>query len=179
MDLKDTVKLMTSSNYKDRFRAEYLQTKERYLRLRYYCTCINDAKVLSSFGFELKEPKHDCPLELLEDQLMYMGKYLKALEYRAQFENINLKEEVTPEERLFNAIEEQDTFKKSLVNWFIEAGYKYMAYDDNGALYVFQTKPKLDDGVWCSEDDSYEDITIFAGLFPIPFGKLKDIKKGD
>lgn len=33
MPLKNTVDLMLSDNYKDRFRAEYYQTKERYQRL--------------------------------------------------------------------------------------------------------------------------------------------------
>lgn len=30
MELKDTIKLMTSEDYKERFAAEYLQTKIRY-----------------------------------------------------------------------------------------------------------------------------------------------------
>ena len=33
MELKDTVELMTSEDYKERFRAEYWQTKIRYDRL--------------------------------------------------------------------------------------------------------------------------------------------------
>ena len=34
MELKDTVELMNSSDYKDRFKAEYWQTKIRYEKLR-------------------------------------------------------------------------------------------------------------------------------------------------
>ena len=32
-ELKDTIELMTSENYKDRFKAEYWQTKIRYDKL--------------------------------------------------------------------------------------------------------------------------------------------------
>lgn len=34
MELKDTVDLMNSEDYKERFKAEYLQTKIRYDNLR-------------------------------------------------------------------------------------------------------------------------------------------------
>ena len=33
MELKDTIDLMTSEDYKDRFKAEYYQTKIRYDKL--------------------------------------------------------------------------------------------------------------------------------------------------
>ena len=33
MELKDTVELMNSADYKERFKAEYLQTKIRYDKL--------------------------------------------------------------------------------------------------------------------------------------------------
>ena len=33
MELKDTIKLMNSDDYKDRFKAEYYQTKIRYDKL--------------------------------------------------------------------------------------------------------------------------------------------------
>ena len=33
MELKDTIDLMTSDDYKDRFKAEYYQTKIRYNKL--------------------------------------------------------------------------------------------------------------------------------------------------
>lgn len=34
MELKDTIKLMNSENYQDRFKAEYLQVKIRYDKLK-------------------------------------------------------------------------------------------------------------------------------------------------
>ena len=36
MDLKNTVNLMLSDDYKKRFKAEYLQLKERFERLRIF-----------------------------------------------------------------------------------------------------------------------------------------------
>lgn len=33
MELKDTIKIMNSSDYKERFKAEYYQTKIRYEKL--------------------------------------------------------------------------------------------------------------------------------------------------
>ena len=34
MEFKDTVDMMLSDDYKERFKAEYYQTKERYERLK-------------------------------------------------------------------------------------------------------------------------------------------------
>ena len=38
----------------------------------------------------IDEPKHDCPLYLLQEQQAAMGKYLKMLELRAIVEKIDL-----------------------------------------------------------------------------------------
>lgn len=84
MELKDTVKLMNSSDYKERFKAEYLQTKIRYDKLR-AMTIKYEAGTLDF------EP--NCSLEVLKEQLSYMGNYLRMLEIRAEIEQINLKEE--------------------------------------------------------------------------------------
>ena len=86
MELKDTVKLMNSSDYKERFVAEYWQTRIRYEKLRKFCNKIDAA----SFSLNVEEPKHDCSLELLREQQRKMGEYLHILEVRAQIENINL-----------------------------------------------------------------------------------------
>lgn len=37
MELKDTIELMNSTDYKERFRAEYYQTKIRYDKLDKMC----------------------------------------------------------------------------------------------------------------------------------------------
>lgn len=65
MELKDTVKGMLSENYKERFVAEYQQTKIRYKKLKYFC-------------------------DRMRDQQKYMGMYLGCLEKRAILEGINL-----------------------------------------------------------------------------------------
>lgn len=85
MELKDTVELMNSVDYKDRFIAEYNQTKIRYEKLKNFC---NKIEVEEMLGKEVT--KHDCPLELLREQQKYMGLYLSVLEKRALIENIEL-----------------------------------------------------------------------------------------
>ena len=86
MELSDTFDLMTSTNYKERFKAEYLQTKIRYEKLKNFCNKIEAA----SLSENVKEPVHDCPLELLRKQQNLMGQYLGVLELRAVIEGIEL-----------------------------------------------------------------------------------------
>ncbi len=85
MDLKETVSLMTSEDYKERFAAEYLQLKERYTRLKRYVTRIRANAMVG-----LNEPPHDCPVHLLGQQLQQMDDYLRTLELRAVVEKIDL-----------------------------------------------------------------------------------------
>lgn len=85
MILKDTIEMMCSDDYKERFAAEYRQTKIRYERLKNFCNKIEVAQMTGA-----EEPKHDCPLELLREQQTHMGMYLSALEKRAIIENIKL-----------------------------------------------------------------------------------------
>lgn len=85
MELKETVELMNSVDYKDRFIAEYHQVKIRYEKLKNFC---NKIEVETMLGKEVT--KHDCPLELLIEQQKYMGLYLSILEKRALIENIVL-----------------------------------------------------------------------------------------
>lgn len=84
-NLSDTITGMQSENYKERFIAEYEQTKIRYEKLKNFC---NKIEVAEMTGVEA--PKHDCPLALLREQQKYMGMYLSALEKRAIIENIDL-----------------------------------------------------------------------------------------
>lgn len=81
MELKETIDLMISANYKDRFKAEYLQTKIRYEKL-------HNMIVKYEAGTLNFDP--DCPLELLKSQASMMGNYLFALEKRAEIEKIDL-----------------------------------------------------------------------------------------
>ena len=81
MELKDTFDLMTSTNYKERFKGEYYQVKERYERLR-------KMVVRYQAGTLNFEPK--CDLELLKSQLSAMRDYIYILEVRAQIEGVEL-----------------------------------------------------------------------------------------
>lgn len=85
MELKETVELMNSKDYKERFVAEYHQVKIRYEKLKNFC---NKIEVEEMLGKEVT--KHDCPLELLREQQKYMGLYLSVLETRALIENVEL-----------------------------------------------------------------------------------------
>lgn len=81
MELKDTVELMNSENYKERFLAEYLQAKIRYDKL--------DAMTVKYEAGTLNFTP-SCPLELLKEQKKYMGNYIRTLKIRAEIENIKL-----------------------------------------------------------------------------------------
>lgn len=81
MELKDTIELMLSKDYKDRFKAEYYQTKIRYDKLH---------KMLIKYEAETLDFELSCPLEILENQVCCMGNYLKYLEVRAEVEKIEL-----------------------------------------------------------------------------------------
>ena len=81
MQLANTTDLMTSDNYKERFYAEYWQTKIRYDKL--HLTIVK--MEAGTLGFEPK-----CGLELLKKQARIMGKYLHVLEIRAEIEFIDL-----------------------------------------------------------------------------------------
>ena len=91
MKLKDTVEMMLSEDYKERFKAEYYQTKERYERLKNFNNKI-EAYELLDFDKKIfvKEPKHDCPSRILKEQQKRMSEYLHILEIRAVIEKIEL-----------------------------------------------------------------------------------------
>ena len=81
MELKDTIDLMTSEDYKDRFKAEYYQTKIRYDKL-HKMLVKNEAGVLDFTT--------TVPISKLMEQKRYMGEYLRMLEIRAAIEGIDL-----------------------------------------------------------------------------------------
>lgn len=84
---EETVSLMLSPDYKDRFVAEYRQTKLRYENLKAYCNRIEAAMRDPA---KVDMPPHDCDLDLLREQQNYMGRYLGILELRAIIEGIDL-----------------------------------------------------------------------------------------
>lgn len=91
MELKDTVTMMNSEDYKERFKAEYHQTKIRYEKLKAFNNKI-EASARTPYGSRKKVemPTHDCPSDLLRQQQSVMGEYLHLLEVRAVIEGIDL-----------------------------------------------------------------------------------------
>ncbi len=81
MELMETVELMGSSDYKDRFKAEYYQTKIRYEKLHL---------MIVKYEAGTLDFEPTCPITLLKDQAKHMGMYLYTLEMRAQMEGIVL-----------------------------------------------------------------------------------------
>lgn len=92
MELKDTISLMTSSDYKERFIAEYWQLKIRYEKLKHFNNLIEAAHRTDGHDPVVIEPEHDCPYELLREQQVVMEMYLHKLEIRALIEDIKLEE---------------------------------------------------------------------------------------
>lgn len=82
MELKDTLSMMVSDDYKERFKAEYAQLRIRLIKLEEVLTKYWDGRL----GFEL-----DCPVKLLEMQAKAMDDYLSLLSIRAEIEGIDLK----------------------------------------------------------------------------------------
>ena len=78
MEMKDTIQLMESDDYKDRFKAEYWQTKIRYNKLR-------KTVVKADAGIDI--PNN---IQFLREQSRRMAEYLYILEVRAETENIEL-----------------------------------------------------------------------------------------
>lgn len=80
-DLMWTAELMGSADYKERFKAEYHQTKIRYDKLH---------KMVTYYEAGTLDFEPTCSLELLKEQLDAMGKYLHCLEARAEIEGVAL-----------------------------------------------------------------------------------------
>lgn len=81
MELRDTIAMMNSEDYKERFRAEYYQTKIRYEKLH---------KMVVKYEAGTLNFTPKCSLELLKEQKSFMGQYLNRLEVRAEIEGIEL-----------------------------------------------------------------------------------------
>ena len=83
MELKDTVKMMNSSDYKERYKAEYFQLKIRYEKL---------SAMLDKYKNGKLDFTPTCSYELLFEQLVYMENYMQILEERANIENVDIEE---------------------------------------------------------------------------------------
>lgn len=91
--MEDKINQNSNDDYKERFKAEYIQTKIRYERLKAF-----NIKLEAAFRTECERPEvkrvpvptHDCPHGLLSDQQEVMGQYLHILEVRAVIEGVDL-----------------------------------------------------------------------------------------
>ena len=92
MELKDTIEMMNRDDYRERFRAEYWQTKIRYEKLKAFNTKIEASRRTHYYveGIKVSMPLHDCPDDLLIEQQHIMDQYLHVLEVRAEIEGIAL-----------------------------------------------------------------------------------------
>lgn len=80
-ELKDTIRLMTSDDYKERFVAEYYQTLIRYRKLE---------AITIKYEAHTLEFEPECGIELLKEQLRHMGNYIRCLRIRAEIEGIDI-----------------------------------------------------------------------------------------
>lgn len=81
MELKDTIALMTSGDYKERFKAEYWQLRERLRKL---------AALLNKWDAGTLDFTPDCPREILDRQIRTMADYIGILGERAAIEGVTL-----------------------------------------------------------------------------------------
>ena len=81
MELADTASLMTSSDYKDRFLAEYRQLETRFAKLM---------NMVEKWDCGTLEFTPTCPRATYDFQLRAMNDYLGILQIRAKIEGIEL-----------------------------------------------------------------------------------------
>ena len=85
MLLKDTVNMMESEDYRERFKAEYYQTAIRYRKL---------CEMLEKWDQKNLDFTPVCPRSTYNLQVKTMADYLAVLEIRAVAEGIDLREGV-------------------------------------------------------------------------------------
>ena len=83
MKLIDTIEMMSSPVYQERFRAEYMQLDIRIKAL---------SNVIEKYNNGTLHFTPDCDIEMLIEQLVHMRNYRSILKQRAIIENINLED---------------------------------------------------------------------------------------
>ena len=81
MELKETVKMMSSSDYKERFKAEYYQVVIRYQKLKTMLQKLDNGEL--NFN-------PTCPRSTYNMQIKAMTDYIAVLEARAVLEGVEL-----------------------------------------------------------------------------------------
>lgn len=79
--LSETVEMMISSDYKERFKAEYYQLAYRYDKLK---------KMLEDWDNNKLSFTPTCERDIYTTQIVSMGVYLNVLNQRAEIEGIEL-----------------------------------------------------------------------------------------
>ena len=80
-ELKDTIEMMNSENYKERFKAEYYQVVIRYQKLK---------AMFDKWDNDQLEFTPTCPRSIYNIQIAAMTDYIAVLEARAVMENVIL-----------------------------------------------------------------------------------------
>lgn len=83
VNLSDTIEMMTSSDYKERFKAEYYQVKIRYDKLKDMCDKWDKGEL---------DFTPTCSRDTYTRQLAAMKGYLDVLVYRAVKESVELED---------------------------------------------------------------------------------------
>lgn len=81
MELKDTIELMQSTDYKDRYKAEYWQVADRFKKL---------SAMLEKWDKGELAFTPTCPRSTYDMQIKAMADYMAVLEIRAVAEGIEL-----------------------------------------------------------------------------------------
>ncbi len=130
MELKDTIELMQSEDYKDRFKAEYFQLKIRYDKLK----AMLDKWDTSQLNF-----KPTCPRNIYDAQIACMHLYLKFLDDRAKIEDIDINDSNENKTCKKKAIISTKTFSNNVVAPLLNVYEE----DENGTRYVPLVIPEL------------------------------------
>ena len=130
MEFRDTVSMMNSADYKERFKAEYLQTKIRYEKLH---------KMVIKYEAKTLNFTPSCSIDLLKEQKKHMGNYLYCLEVRAEIEGIDLEN-----------IEPSEEYKKYLKGLITEAPLNTITTTGTSPIATFGT-------CWCNQTEGKDD----------------------
>lgn len=85
MELLNTIDMMTSDDYKERFKAEYFQVLIRYKKLQNMLDTWDEGKL---------DFTPTCPRSTYDMQIRAMKDYIAVLEARSMMENVSLEDVV-------------------------------------------------------------------------------------
>lgn len=135
MELKDTIELMQSDDYTDRFKAEYYQTKIRYRKL-IEMLARNESGTLP---FTLNSPP-----DVFVNQAARMKDYLEILELRAEIEHIDLGPDNVPTAKIDTQSENLETIISILKEYHMchydVQGNTVSIYDNDGMYDVIRAE---------------------------------------